>query len=205
MTTTSIAPSSTTLFARLRSPAWFFFAAGIFNIVGLVVEYGSNQWTLAAGPVYVVHQAIFWLAEFALIVGSWGFARTDSLAARTRAGRVFLRIFAITWAVIIVSGILVNFFGIDLAVIGLAAGGYVFTLSALGAGIALAVRPTLGGWARWSMFCYGVYSVLLIVVTGILPTAQGPAFGVELVAYIFMALVGVSVLVAREARTTPTI
>ncbi len=205
MTTTSIAPSSTTSLARLRSPAWFFFPAGIFNIIGLVLEYGGNQWTLADGPLYVVHQAIFWVAEFALIVGSWGFARTDSLAAQTRAGRVFLRIFAITWAVIIVSGILVNFFGIDLAVIGLAAGGYVFTLSALGAGIALAVRPTLGGWARWSMFCYGVYSVLLIVVTGILPTAQGPAFGVELVAYIFMALVGVSVLVAREARTTPTI
>lgn len=209
MTTTSVAPSSTTPAttspARLRSAAWFFLAAGILNIVGLIVEYGSNQWTVADGPLYVVHQAIFWGAELALIVGSLGFARTDSLAARTRAGRVFLRIFAITWAVIIVSGILVNFLGIDVAVIGLAAGGYVFTLSALGAGIALAVRPAPGGWARWSMFCYGVYSVLLIVVTGLLPTAQGPAFGVELGAYVVMALVGVSVLVAREARTPSTI
>ncbi len=193
--TTLDTPSATaadrSLPAALRPVGLGFIAAAILWAVGDAIEIPfSRTDTIADGASFIVSEIFFYAAMLTFALSAL-FAARRGLASRSITGKVGLVAITVSYLLVMLAGILVNFLGIEAATIGLAIGGLAELLGAIAAGIGILLRGPVPRPARSTFLVYGIaYTIAFFLISGV----DGPGYIVEFAQAAYWALIGLSIL-----------
>jgi len=155
-------------------------AAGLW-VIRAVVQYRFGLFGLDSGPLYPAHQLVAFATLSGMIIGFWGLIWGG--AVQSRFGKTAVSLYAVSYALIILAGLVGLIFQTEDSPIFLLypIGGLLSTISALLMGIAVLRAGLWLGWQRFMPLVSFVIIFLVVDLPLFLGTTDGPGLVGEFV------------------------
>jgi hypothetical protein len=162
--------------------------AGIIGMVGaglwvlsVFIQNRYNLFGLGSGPLYPFHQVLAFIALAAMVVGFWGLVWGGAMQGRF--GRIAVTLYAISWGMIILAGLVALIFQTEdsLIFILFPIGGTLADISGLLIGIAVVRAKRWAGWQRFMPLLSFLVIFFAVNLPFVLGATAGPGVVGELI------------------------